>query len=318
MANQQHRLGTVPEQLLPREIVGPIFSKAAESSAVMQRARQIPLALDAETTIPVPLDVPIADWISEGARKPIGTTGMDVRMMTGKKVACMVVCSEEVRRTNPAGLYEQLSNDLPTAIARAFDFATVHGKTVAGGPGPFNDYLAATTNRVTLGTSTKAEGGIYADFVKGSAHVLDEGFDYNGVVADPRLRPMLQLATDLNGRPIYVDTYQSGTGSTVNGATLNGDPISYSKGVSGKVNRQSTLTDTGLRAIGGDWSQVAYGVGMDITIKASTEATYVDEDGNAHSAFQENLCLILAEAYYGMIVGDADAFVAYDGVASGS
>ena len=73
---------------------------------------------------------------------------------------------------------------------------------------------------------------------------------------------------------------------------------------------QSPNLDSGLRAIGGDWSQCAYGVGMDITIKVSTEANYYD--GTVwHSAFQENLVLLLAEAYYGFVVNDPSAFVAY-------
>lgn len=100
--------------------------------------------------------------------------------------------------------------------------------------------------------------------------------------------------------------------------TLIGEPLAYSRSVSGKQRRQSASVDTGLRAIGGDWSQAAYGVGMDITIRISNEATYVDEDGGVHSAFQENLVLILAEAYYGFVMGDVDAFVKYTGTPSGS
>jgi hypothetical protein len=73
---------------------------------------------------------------------------------------------------------------------------------------------------------------------------------------------------------------------------------------------QSPTLDSGLRAIGGDWSQCAYGVGMDISVKVSSEANYWD--GAAwHSAFQENLVLLLVEAYYGFVVADPNAFVAY-------
>jgi hypothetical protein len=68
--------------------------------------------------------------------------------------------------------------------------------------------------------------------------------------------------------------------------------------------------DTSVRAIGGDWSQAAYGVGMDISIKISTEANYYD-GSTWHSAFQENLVLLLAEAYYGFVVGNTNAFVTY-------
>ena len=73
---------------------------------------------------------------------------------------------------------------------------------------------------------------------------------------------------------------------------------------------QSPVIDQGLRAIGGDFSQCAYGVGMDISVKVSSEANYYD--GSAwHSAFQENLTLLLVEAYYGFVVGNVNAFVAY-------
>ena len=66
-------------------------------------------------------------------------------------------------------------------------------------------------------------------------------------------------------------------------------------------------TGTTLRAIGGDWSQCAYGVGMDINIRVSTEASYVDEAGNTVSAFQSNLVLLLVEAYFGFVKSDAAA-----------
>ncbi len=51
---------------------------------------------------------------------------------------------------------------------------------------------------------------------------------------------------------------------------------------------------------------------MDICIKVSDSASYVDEAGVTHSAFQENLVLLLVEAYYGFVKSDAvGAFVAY-------
>ena len=69
-------------------------------------------------------------------------------------------------------------------------------------------------------------------------------------------------------------------------------------------------TDPQLRAIGGDWTQAAYGVGMDISLRISKEASYFDGT-NWHSAFQENLVLVLAEAYYGFVMGSKRAFVSY-------
>jgi hypothetical protein len=393
-------LGNVASTLLPPTISGPIFEKAQGSSAVMQLARQVPLSITAQTEIPVPMDVPAAGWVVEGGKKPVASGAIGVKTMRGKKVALLVPVSEEVARSNAAGLYSQLRQDLPTAIARAFDHAAIHGKDLrTGNDGPFGDYLLQTPNSVELGTTTDANGGMYVDLVTGEKDVVDAGFDFSGFAADPRLRPTLKLQVDTQGRPVWVDNPAAGT----NGGNLIGYPAYYNRGISGKYRRsgnkvqvititgtptggsitigsggntadiaynaassavqtairawggiyagvtvsgsaggpwtvtfsttgapiavtannltggttptavvaQSPDSDTGLRAVGGDWSQCAYGVGMDITVKVSNEASYVDEADVTHSAFQENLVLLLVEAYYGFVVGNVNAFVAY-------
>jgi HK97 family phage major capsid protein len=145
MAVNPVQLSAVNSTLLPPQIIEPIFLKAAEQSAVMQLARKVPLSLQRGTAIPVPMDVPTAGWVSEGGAKPVGSAGVGVKLMTGKKVALLVPVSQEVAMTNAAGLYDQLVQDLPTAISRAFDYAAIHGLDLkTGGAGPFSDYLAKT------------------------------------------------------------------------------------------------------------------------------------------------------------------------------
>ncbi|MBQ1165333.1 phage major capsid protein, partial [Streptomyces sp. A73] len=72
------------------------------------------------------------------------------------------------------------------------------------------------------------------------------------------------------GEPLFVATRQpgAGTGAALQGELI-GEPLAYARSVSGKLRRQSTSVDSGLRAIGGDYSQAAYGVGMEISIKLS-------------------------------------------------
>jgi HK97 family phage major capsid protein len=65
-------LSNTAATLLPPTITGPIFAKATESSAVMNMARRIPLAVNAHTAIPVSMDVPAADWVGEGGVKAVG------------------------------------------------------------------------------------------------------------------------------------------------------------------------------------------------------------------------------------------------------
>jgi hypothetical protein len=51
---------------------------------------------------------------------------------------------------------------------------------------------------------------------------------------------------------------------------------------------------------------------MDISIKVSSEASYTPDGGTTWvSAFQNNLVLLLVEAYFGFVVNDPSAFVAY-------
>ena len=397
-------LSSLNNTLLPPTITGPIFDQAIESSAVMSLARRVPLSVNAQTAIPVSMDIPAAGWVSEGGQKPVGSGAMSVKTMVGKKVALLVPVSQEIAMTNAAGLYAQLRQDLPIAIARAFDYAAIHGVDLrTGGAGPFSDYLKKGAASVELGTTAQANGGMYADLVQGEKLVTDAGYDFSGFAADPRLKPTLKLTTDTQGRPLWVD---SPTDGSIAG-NLIGYPAAYNRGVSGTYRRSgngvqvvtitgtptggtftlsyggattgalaynaasatvqtalralpglatatvtgsaggpftvtigtvgvatgpitgngSALTggtspavvvgaspsrDTKLRAIGGDWTQAAYGVGMDISVKVSDSASYVDEAGVTHSAFQENLVLLLVEAYYGFVKSDANAaWVAY-------
>lgn len=404
-------LGNVNGTLLPPTITAPIFNKAAEQSAVMALARKVPLSVSAQTAIPIPMDVPVADWVGEGGVKPGSQVGVGVKTMTGKKVGLLVPVSNEVVMSNPAGLYDQLEQDLPTAISRAFDYAAINGKSIrTGNAGPFPDYLAQTANTVALGTASQSAGGLYVDIVNGAGKVIDMNYDFTGIAADPRFKVDAQLAVDTIGRPLFVgqDTVASAPGIS---GDLAGYPTAFNKGVSGKYWRAgdsvqtitingtptggtfvlssagnstvvaynavaaavqsaiqawggvfSTVTVTGtgpyvitfpaittgvasaaaqftvnqtaltggtaatakativasgaggtdslLRGIGGDWSQAAYGVGMDISVKVSNEANYFDGT-NWHSAFQEGLTLLLVEAYYGFVVGNPNAFVAY-------
>jgi hypothetical protein len=409
------QLSAVAATLLPPTITEPIFTKAVEQSAVMNLARKVPLSVNANTAIPVMMDVPVADWVAEGGVKPASQVGVGLKVMTGKKVALLVPVSEEVANTNPAGLYSMLEQDLPTAIARAFDYAAINGKSLrTGAAGPFTDFLANATSTVALGTSNAAAGGMFVDIVTGAGRVIDKNYDFTGIAADPRMRIDALLSLDTQGRPLFVDTHSNPSTDTGSG-NLAGFPTFFNKGVSGKYWRagdgiqlvtingtptggtftlssggntttalaynaaaattvqtavqafggiyaavtvtgaaggpytitfpavasnvaavsapfsvnQTLLTggtsatakatiatsgaggtDSLLRGIGGDWGQAAYGVGMDISIRLSKEASYFDGT-NWHSAFQENLVLLLVEAYFGFVMGSNDAFVAY-------
>jgi hypothetical protein len=414
MAINPSALANTSSVLLPPTITGPIFAKAAEQSAVMSLARRVPLSVAANTAIPVPMDIPIADWVGEGGVKPAAQGGVGVKLMSGKKLALLVPVSDEVVMTNPGGLYAQLQQDLPTALSRAFDYAAITGKSLkTGSAGPFTDYIAMSPNSVALGTTAQASGGIYADLVTGVGKIVDANYDMTGWAADPRLQVDAMLATDTTGRPLLSNDHSTSTNDETGNMArdLLGWPAVFNKGVGGRYWRAgdalqtitisgaptggtfnvaaggntytaafnvstatlqgiiqgwggvfSTVTvagtagttytitfpaitsnvapaaapftvngagltggtnpkatvatsgqggvDSTIRAVAGDWSQAAYGVGMDITFKVSTEASYFDGT-TWHSSFQENLTLLLVEAYYGFVLGSPNAFTVF-------
>src|ERR1051325_6887261 len=97
------KLSDVNASLLPRTITAPIFEKSVEQSAIMTLARRAPLAIDATTSVPIPMDVPTADWVGQAQKKPLSTGGVDVKQMTAKKLAVLIPVAKEGVMTKRGG-----------------------------------------------------------------------------------------------------------------------------------------------------------------------------------------------------------------------
>jgi len=192
------------------------------------------------------------------------------------------------------------------------------GSNLIGYPAFFNRGVSGTYRRqfgkvwdITInGTPT---GGTFTITVDGST---TSALAYNASAATVQaairlLVPSAAFGTAaVSGTAPYSITFPIGVAKpVVDQSSLTGGTAATSSATIS----QHTSSDTTVRAIGGDWSQCAYGVGMDITVRISREANYTTDGGTTwHSAFQENLVLLLAEAYYGFVKSDAsDAFVTY-------
>jgi hypothetical protein len=151
------------------------------------------------------------------------------------------------RDDEPGGLYAQLSQDLPTALARAFDQAAINGKDLrTGSAGPFADYLAQTPNSVALGTANAAAGGIYTDLLTGAGKVVNKNYGFTGFAADPRMAIDAGLSIDSNGRPLFQSANDGASllAATGGRGTLAGLPAFVSQGVSGLYWREGDKIQT--------------------------------------------------------------------------
>lgn len=205
------------------------------------------------------------------------------------------------------------ANGRPLFVDNAFNpnAGTNAGRSLIGYPSAFNSGVSGRYYRQgnlvqTLTINGTPTGGTFTLGVNGQS-TATIAYNANAAAIQTAINAVLpagdQVAVTGTG-PFTVTFATAGAALQLNANKLTG-------GTNPTVAiAQSPVLDTGLRAIGGDWSQAAYGVGMDISVKISTEANYYD-GSNWHSAFQENLVLLLVEAYYGFVVGNVNAFVAY-------
>jgi HK97 family phage major capsid protein len=292
---------------LPATIAGPIFEQAAQMSVVQQLVRQVPLGANG-VSVPVVTGRPVANWVAEGGQKPATNGSMTLKSLTPKKLSAILVVSSEVVRADPGGYVAGARGQLAEAFAVAFDLAALHNLGGGGtGTGPFATYIDQTTKANELGANSQANGGIYKDLVDAAAEIISDTdatgrrYRVTGFALDSQMEMRLRGAVDSTGRPIWVDLP---TNAEANALTMRGNLL----------NRRSFIGDgianpaNTIMGYAGDWSRAAWGVVGGIDYKVSTEAT-VTINGTLTSLFENNLVAILAEAEYGFLVDDADAFI---------
>jgi len=272
------------------------FNQARRNSVVQSLARQVPLGINGQE-IPVVTSKATAGWVAEGGKKPASKGAIGLKTIAPKKIAAIAVVSSEVVRANPGNYVELFKQDIAEAMALAFDAAALYGTNTPFGAG---NYIAATTKSVELGTTTAANGGVYGDVVAGLKLLVDDKKKLNGFAFDSVAEPTFLGAVDLNGRPLFVDSPFED--SILTAGKLLGRSAFMGDGVG------DTATD--VLGFGGDWSQVVWGVVGGISYDVSTQAT-VTINGELTSLWENNLVAIRAEAEYGLLVNDNQAFVKY-------
>lgn len=284
------------------EMAQNYFAQARKTSTVMQLARQIPLGINGQE-IPYSTTKATAGWVAEGGKKPTTESGLGLKTIKPYKIAAISVVSAEVVRANPGNYMQILRDDIAEAIAVAFDNAALHGTDSPFGAG---NHIGATSKAVELGTTAQGAGGTYGDVVAGLKLLVDDGKALTGFAFDKRVEPEFLGATDTVGRPLFIDTPPAETTPAITPGRLIGRPAYLGDNV----------YDDGVLGFGGDWSQVVWGAVGGITYDVSTETT-VTLGGELVSTWENNLVAIRAEAEFGLLVNDPDAFVKYTESAGG-
>lgn len=290
---------------LTPEQSAPIFDEAARQSVVQSLAQRIPLGISGQN-IPHITSKPTANWVGEAGQKPATKGALGLIPMVPKKLAAISIMSAETVRANPGGYNETLRNSLVEAFSTAFDLAALHNVGGDGtGSGPFDNYIDETTKSIELGTATQANGGIYADLNTALELLVTDGKKLRGWAFDDIAEPAINAAVDLNGRPLFVESPYDGT--ALDSGRLLRRPALYAEEIGTDI-VVGTPNTGGIVGYGGDWTKAAWGAVGGISFRVSTEAT-VTINGTLTSLFENNLVAVLAEAEYGFVVADTEAFV---------
>ena len=290
---------------LKPEMSAALFEMARKSSAVMSLARRIPLGINGQS-IPFSTSKATAAWVSEAGQKPTTESSLGLKTITPHKLACISVVSAEVVRANPGNYMSILRDDIAEAFAVAFDNAALHGTNSPFGAG---NNLDATTKTVALGTAAATAGSVYGDVVAGLDALVKDGKKLNGFLFAREVEPLFLGSVDTTGRPLFIDAPPaSQTTQAVTGGSVIGRPAFLGDNVANTpagVGAKKTL------GYGGDFAgQCVFGQVGGISYRVSTEAT-VTLGGNLVSLYENNLVAILAEAEYGFLCNDPQAFVRY-------
>jgi HK97 family phage major capsid protein len=308
--DHQGRLAYVPDDLLPPNIAGPIFQKAQETSILLRTAQRIEVDYGS-TVIPVQTKFPEVGQVGtgttnaerEGGVKPTTGIAWGSRSFKPIKLAGVITMSEEFAKVNPQKWGSNIQADLARAMSRGMDLAVYQGKVPLTGQPVLGidqeNVIANTTNKLFLDQPNVA---LIDQLITGYDLVADQ-HEFSGWAVDPRYRGKLarmNVLRDVTGQvadPSGVNL-QSPVGE------LLGFPAQYGRAIGGDL---GLATDSGIRLIGGDFSQIRYGYADEIRYKVTDEATV---DGV--SMWQTNQVAVLIEVTFGWVVGDLDAFVRFD------
>lgn len=297
---------------VPKPVAQSILKRTEEQSVVRRVAGTTPVPLEG-TAVGFQTGSIEAGVVGEGQRKPVGSLGQVQKHIKPIKVAAVAWWTKELRMKNPVRVLDRIEESMSGAISRALDAAVFYADNPVTGKITGKECINDTPHRVTLGTSSKADGGLSTDLMTGY-DLVEENYHYgefSSFVADPRLRSRLRGATDLQGRPIFAGGGDNTGSLTANLGTILDLPAAYGKAVSNRG--AAGLVPSNVLAFGGDFrNAVQYGFTENMTMR-KTDVGIIQDGDTTINLFQDNAEAVLVEAIFGWIITDVNAFVAYTG-----
>ncbi|MGX7727592.1 phage major capsid family protein [Rhodococcus sp. 5G237] len=280
--------GTGDLKNLPRNIADGMVRDVISGSTVAALSGQEPMRFGNVDIITFN-EAPRAEFVGEGAQKSHTTGSFDFVTATPKKAQVTMRFNEEVLWADEdyqLQAVNTLAGAGSTALSRALDLGAYYrinpltGAPITG----WTNYLNSTTKRVAIGANADM------DVEAAVGLLLADQKSVNGMALDPAYAWTLATARYADGRKKFPDL---GFGTSIS----NFQGINAS--VSNTVSAQPEATDTGVRAIVGDFqSGIRWGVQRNIPLEV---IRFGDPDGQGDLKRHNQIALRL-EIVYGWYV----------------
>ena len=287
--------------VLPRNIAAGLWEKAQTGSAVAALSGQTPM-LFGNTDLMTFNTRPRAEYVAEGADKASSSVAFGTKTVTPKKVQVTLRFNEEVQWADEdyqLGVLNTCASAAGDALGRALDLGVFHRINPISGAAvtSITEYLTQTTNSVEIldGTAANAPQGAELEIQTAAGLIIADGYVPNGIAFDPTYAWTLATERYSDGRLKFPEL---GLGNNI--TSFKGMSAYGTSTVSGTPE----ATDTKVKALLGDWTQLVWGVQRNVPVEI---IRYGDPDMQGDLK-RKNQIALRTEVVYGWVIMDLNAF----------
>lgn len=248
---------------MPDEFARTIIQQAPKSSALLQRARTVPMSKKTRKQ-PVLDMFPEAYWVEgeTGLKQTTKAKWGDLKM-TAEELAVIVPVPENLLADSEIRIFDEVAPRVAESMGKMIDQAALFG---VGKPDSWPEAIVPAA--VAAGNTVKAGTGadLAVDVASMGQKLSEQGYVMEGFVSQPGLDWQLRALRSASGAPIYQDSLAAAGPSTLYGHPLN--PVA-----NGAWDGSKALL------VGADWSNVLVGIRQDVTVKVLDQAVISDADG---------------------------------------
>lgn len=287
--------------IIPQTYVPTIFDKVRQNAVIPALTTQTPRLYENTDVIYI-TEKPVAEYVDEGGAKGSSGFGFGHKPMVKFKLHSTIRMTEEVQWADEDGklyLIDKVLDENSEAIGVGVDAGMIHawnpGKAAALDKA--NDIAIAK-----VGTEVSPEATTQETIDALPDKVIEAGFNPNGIALDTMFANELRKSRNANtGARQFPDI-----------------PLSLEVGnfeglravTSGNVSGRSIpgMTDTGIKAIIGDWSMFQWGIIREIGLRRFDVG---DPDGKGYDLSHNNEIAYRVELVFaaGIVFADAFAFL---------